>query len=167
MSDTPKKGNNDGRWAKGTSGNRSGRPAGSRNKSTVVLEQMLEGERERIMRKLIDLALDSDVTAIRLCMDRLLPPRKDRPVQLDLPPIQTMEQVSIAMGRVFQAIAEGQITPGEGETLVKLLAVQKEVIATAELEPRMEKLEEKKIAEQLVEQVHNGQLAEIAQGNVG
>ena len=73
---------------------------------------MLEGEAEQITRKAIDLALAGDLTAIRLCMERLLPPRKDRPVQLDLPPIGTVGQVSLAMAAVSRAISEGQITPG-------------------------------------------------------
>jgi hypothetical protein len=91
MNNSSKKTTNKGRWAKGTSGNQSGRPAGSRNKATEALQQMLEGEAERITRKAIDLALGGDLTAIRLCMERLLPPRKDRPVQIDLPPIETVE----------------------------------------------------------------------------
>jgi hypothetical protein len=69
----------EGRWAKDTSGNRSGRPAGSKNKSTDLLRQMLEGEAEDITRKAIDLALAGDLPAIRLFMERLLPPRKDGP----------------------------------------------------------------------------------------
>ena len=87
-------------------------------------------------------ALADDLHAIRLCMERLLPARKDRPLDLDLPPIQTVEQVSLAMGTVSRALSDGQITPGEAETIAKVLAVQKDVIATAELERRVEKLEE-------------------------
>src|SRR3954471_5391928 len=102
---------NDGRWAKGTSGNQSCRPAGSRNKGTQALQEMLEGEAERITRKAIDLAVEGDLTAIRLCLERLGPVRKDRPVTIDLPPIQTVQQVSIAMETVSKAISEGQITP--------------------------------------------------------
>ena len=130
-------------WAKGTSGNQSGRPAGSRNKATVVLEQMLEGEAQRLTRKVIDLALGGDLTALRLCMERLVPPRKDRPIHLDLPPIQTVQQISMAMTSIAAAISEGQITPSEGETVANILAVQKDVIATGELERRVEELEEK------------------------
>ena len=143
MNTSSDKTTNNGRWARGASGNPAGRPAGSRNKATQALQQMLEGEAERITRKAIDLALAGDLTAIRLCMERLLPPRKDRPVQIDLPPIETVGQVSLAMAAVSRAISEGQITPGEGETLANVLAVQKEVIATAELERRVETLEQR------------------------
>src|SRR5689334_9055507 len=135
--------NSKGRFAKGASGNPSGRPAGTRNKSTVLLEQMLEGDSERITRKLIDLALGGDLNAIRLCMERLVPPRKDRLIQLDLPPVQTVQQISSALETVANAIGEGRITPGEGETLANVLRVQKDVMATAELERRIEQLEEK------------------------
>ena len=109
----------------------------------MVLEQMLEGEAQRLTRKVIDLALGGDLTALRLCMERLVPPRKDRPIHLDLPPIQTVQQISMAMTSIAAAISEGQITPGEGETVANILAVQKDVIATGELERRVEELEEK------------------------
>ncbi len=132
-----------GRWAKGTSGNQSGRPAGSRNKATVAIEQMLGGEAERLSRKAIDLALGGEVAALRLCMERLLPPLRDRLIQLDLPPLQSARQVSMALASVFAAIADGQITPAEGATLANILAVQKGVIATADLEGRVDRLEER------------------------
>ena len=108
---------------------------------------MLEGEAERITRKAIDLAREGDLTAIRLCLERLLPPRKDRPVQVDLPPIETVADVALAMGTVSRAISEGQITPGEGETLANVLVLQKEVITTAELERRVVQLEQRILLE--------------------
>src|SRR4051812_25978859 len=98
-----------GRWGKGTSGNQAGRPAGSRNKATQALQQLLEGEAERIPQKAIELALDGDLFAIRLCLERILPPRKDRPVDVELPPIQTVEQVAVAIGTVVKAVSDGQI----------------------------------------------------------
>jgi hypothetical protein len=76
-------------------------------------------------------------------MERLLPPPKDRPVEIDLPPVQTVGQVSAALATVSRAISEGQITPGEGEILANILAVQKDVIASTELERRLETLEER------------------------
>ena len=109
---------NQGRREKGTSGNQSGRPAGSQNKTTQALQQLLEGEAERITRKAIDLALAGDLSAIRLCRERLLPPRKDRPVQVDLPPIQTVEHCEL--GRTFgSSRVKVPLTTSWGEVITK------------------------------------------------
>jgi hypothetical protein len=55
-------------FKKGVSGNPAGRPPGSRNKSTLALEQILEDEAEQITRKAIELAKDGNIAALRLCM---------------------------------------------------------------------------------------------------
>src|SRR5262249_52318163 len=71
----------------GQSGNPNGRPKGSRNKTTVLVEALLDAESEAITRKLLEKALDGDMAAMRLCVERLLPLRRDRPVAFELPSI--------------------------------------------------------------------------------
>ena len=131
-----------GRYAKGTSGNPAGRPPGSRNKATVLMEALLEGKAEQLIRKAIKLASAGDTTALRLCLDRLLPPRKDRPIHLSLHPIEDVQQVSSAISTVVEAIGEGRITPSEGEILANILDVQHNVLTTGDLERRVEQLEQ-------------------------
>src|SRR5450432_3287649 len=79
----------DTRFKPGQSGNPSGRPKGARHRTTVAIEALLEGEGEALTRKAIDLAKAGDMQALRLCMDRLAPPRKDSPVAFDLPEMKT------------------------------------------------------------------------------
>ena len=67
------------RFEKGKSGNPAGRPKGSRNKSMLALDAILAGEAEAITRKAIELALEGDTQALRMCMDRLMPARKGPP----------------------------------------------------------------------------------------
>ena len=64
----------------GTSGNPSGKPAGARNKTTLAVEALLDGEAEYLTRKAIELAKAGDMAALRLCLDRIVPARKDRHV---------------------------------------------------------------------------------------
>jgi hypothetical protein len=87
------------------------------------------------------LALGGDITALRLCLERLIPPRKDRPIHLILPPIENVQHISLAMAKVSTAIGEGEITPTEGEMLSNILAAHKDVLVTADLERRMDELE--------------------------
>ena len=62
----------------GQSGNPDGRPKGARNATTMALEALLDGQANALTQKAIDLALTGDMAALRLCLDRILPPRKDR-----------------------------------------------------------------------------------------
>ena len=142
MTTKPRTRNSKGRFTKGASGNPAGRPPQSRNKATLLMEALFEGEAEQLTRKVIELALAGDVFAMRLCVDRLLPPCKDRPIHLSLPPTESPAQVSAAISKVVEAIGDGIITPGEGETMANLLAVQNGVLTTGDLERRVEQLEQ-------------------------
>ena len=105
----------------GESGNPKGRPKGARNRATLAAEALLEGEAEALTRKAVELALAGDVTALRLCMERLVPPRKERPVCLNLPPINSPEDAQRAVNVVLEAVAGGQITPSEAGALCGLI----------------------------------------------
>ena len=72
-------------FEKGQSGNPAGRPRGSRSRATMALQDMLERDAESIARAAINLAKHGNIAALRICMDRLLPPRRHEPVTLDLP----------------------------------------------------------------------------------
>jgi hypothetical protein len=114
----------------GQSGNPAGRPKGARNRSTVAAESLLEGEAERLTRKAIDLALAGDSTALRLCMERLVPPRKDRAIEFALPPIASAADAAKAMVAVISAVAEGDITPSEAVTVAGLVESCRRTIGT-------------------------------------
>ena len=110
------------RFQKGISGNPNGRPKGSRNAATLVAEALLAGEAEKLTRKCIDLALDGDPIALRLCMERIYPARKDRPVEFSLPPINTARDAADVMSSVMNAVAAGQLTPADASELSKVVA---------------------------------------------
>ena len=86
-------------WQKGQSGNPAGRPRGSRNKTTMLMQNLLEGEAEAIARKAIEMAKDGDMAAIRVCMDRLAPARRGAAISCELPPVETSGGAVAAMGR--------------------------------------------------------------------
>lgn len=102
-----------GGFQKGQSGNPAGRPKGSRAKTALKLDAILEGEAEAVTRKAIEMAKAGDTVALRLCLDRLCPPRKDRHVTFTLPPIETAADLPRASGALLQAVAAGELTPSE------------------------------------------------------
>jgi len=130
------------RFAPGQSGNPKGRPNGSRNMATLAIEELMEGEADGLTRKAIELALNGDIQALRLCLDRICPPRKDRPIFLKLPKVETIPDIVIAIGATLEAVATGDITPSEGQSVAGLLESKRKAIETEELERRIMRLEE-------------------------
>jgi hypothetical protein len=108
-------------FQKGESGNPGGRPVGSRNKTTIALESLLENEAAAITQKAIDLALDGDRYALRLVLERIIPPGKSRPIQFELPPVKTASDVATAQGAIISAMSKGNITPDEAHIISGIL----------------------------------------------
>src|ERR687894_527368 len=90
-----------------------GRPKGSRNKATLAAEALLDGEAEALTRKAIEMALGGDGQAMRLCLERLVSPRRDRPVSFALPRLQTATDALAAAAAIAEAVADGELTPSE------------------------------------------------------
>ena len=92
-------------FAKGRSGNPAGRPRGSRNRSTLAAQMLLQGEAEALTRKAVELALGGDPTALRLCLDRLIAPHRERPMSLALPPMREPADLAASMEAIAAAVA--------------------------------------------------------------
>jgi hypothetical protein len=105
------------------------------------MQDLLDGHGEALMKKCMLDALQGDKPSMRLCMERLVAPRRDGSVQLSLPRIKTLADVDLATERVLRAIQSGSITPAEGETVTKVLESRRQVIETVDLQTRVEKLE--------------------------
>jgi Family of unknown function (DUF5681) len=110
-----------GQWAPGTSGNAAGRPPGSRNRASLAAAALLEAEAEGIARKVVELALAGDLGAIKLCLERLLPPLRERPLRLDLP-LNAPGDADAAILELLEAVRHGEVTASELQALTKLVA---------------------------------------------
>ena len=122
-----------GRFVKGVSGNPAGKPRGVRNATTMAAETLLAGEAERLTRKAIEMALDGDVVALRICLDKILPARKDRAVTFPLPPVGTPRDAADLMAAVIAAVGAGRVTPGEGAEVSKMMDAFVKAYQAAEL----------------------------------
>jgi hypothetical protein len=129
-------------FERGKSGNPKGRPKGARNNATILAEALLDGEANAITRKLIDKALDGDSTALRLCLERLLPPRMGRPVEFKLPKkIGTTADAVHASSSVLKACAAGTLSPGEASEIMNLISSHIRLLEITEIEARLTALE--------------------------
>ena len=120
-----------------------GRPKGARHKITRAVEALLEGEAEALTRKAVEAALDGDMTALRLCLDRLAPARRDAPVRFDLGLLDGPTAALEATARAIEAMAEGELTPTEAAAVVGLLEAYRKAFETVEIERRLAALENK------------------------
>ncbi len=118
-----------------------GRPKGSRNKAVLALEVLLDGEAEALTRKAVEMAMGGDTTAMRLVMDRIMPPRKDRPVMFTLPKLETAGDAVKATAALVEAVAVGDITPGEASDLSKLVDGFTKAVELHEIQQRLDRLE--------------------------
>jgi hypothetical protein len=134
----------DSKFKPGQSGNPNGRPQGSRNKATLAMESLMEADAEAITRKCIERAKEGDMAAIRLCMDRLYPPRKDSPVSFELSPMVTAADAVQVMGAILMALASGEITPSEAQAVAGIVETFRRTIETSEMEARIAELEARK-----------------------
>ncbi len=123
----------------------SGRPKGARNKATLALEALLDGEAEALTRKAIDMALEGDTTAMRLVMDRIVPPRKDRPVLFPLPKLETPADAVKATAALVEAVASGDLTPSEADDLSRLVDRFVRAVETTDVLERLESLEAERL----------------------
>ena len=120
-----------------TSGN-SGRPKGARNKKTLAIESLLEGQAEALTQTAISKALEGDGLALRLCMERIAPAPKDKSVSFPLP---EMKDASKAASSVLTAVSEGELTPIEATRVMGLIDSFRRTLELTEIEERLQALE--------------------------
>jgi hypothetical protein len=88
-----------------TEGN-SGRPKCSRNKATIAIENLLQGQAEALTQTAVAKALEGDSVALRLCMERIAPAPKDQPVSFSLPKMKNALDAAEGAGSVLSAVSE-------------------------------------------------------------
>ena len=118
-----------------------GRPKGARNKTTMAAEALLDGEAEGLTRKAIELALEGDMAALKLCLDRIVPVRKTRPVKFHLPTIETPDDVLKAMQSIIQSVADGDTTPDDAQSVMALLDQTRRTQEHVDFDKRLTALE--------------------------
>lgn len=128
-------------WKKGQSGNPAGKKPGTRNKATMMVLSLMEKGAEEIAATIVEAARGGDLGAARFVLDRLVPPMRERPIDIDLPNTDTVQGVDRAQQAIIEAVARGELLPGEGSVLAGLVEARRKTIETIDLEQRVAALE--------------------------
>ncbi|MCG7939495.1 MAG: DUF5681 domain-containing protein [Candidatus Thiodiazotropha lotti] len=123
----------------GQSGNPKGRPKGSRKISK--LRAKLEPYADDLIEKAVDLALGGDLQALKLCLERLLPPLRPQAESVKLSALSKAESLSDMGEAILQSIAAGELPPDVGRDLLTAIAAQMQIAEGDELQKRLELLE--------------------------
>lgn len=118
-----------------------GKPKGARNRAIAALEALMGNSAEGVAMAVIKAAEGGDTAAARLVLERVMPARKDTPVTISLPSIDSATGLVDAGKAILAAVATGEITPNEAEALMSLIERQRRIVETADLEVRLAALE--------------------------
>ncbi len=121
-----------------------GKPRGARHAVTRAVETLMDGQAEALTQVAIQAALAGDMVALRICMDRISPARKEPVVSFDLPAIASAADIPAAQTAILQAVAAGELTPGEGSALVGMVGGIRQAFELADVEARLSALEASK-----------------------
>jgi hypothetical protein len=102
----------------------------------LACEALFEGQAEALTQKAIDMALGGDTVALKLCLERICPARKDRPVAFPLPPITSARDAADIAAAIAEAVAAGHLTPSEAAEIGKVIEIYVKAYQTAELVDR-------------------------------
>ncbi len=133
-----------GRFREGQSGNPAGRRPGSRNRASLVLDALADGEAEAVLQAMVERAKQGDRKTAEFVLARAWPVRKGRPVALDLPSVSTASGAAAAFAAVLAvlaALAEGRLTPEEAAAVTALLEAHVRALEAAGRRREHEKME--------------------------
>ncbi len=119
-----------------------GRPPGSRNKSTQWFDELGNEGAEQAIRTVTDKAARGNMQAATILLARTWPRRRGRPVKLELPAVETPAGLVQAQAALVAAVSRGELTPSEAAEVSALLDNQRRAIESTDHEARLQALEE-------------------------
>lgn len=125
----------------GQSGNPTGRPKGIKDRRVALREKLLP-HADQLIEMVTTFAKSGDMAAMKIVMDRIIPPLKEEPIHVSIPKIESAEDCVKAQAAVVNAVAAGEILPSDGQAMSGLIEAQRRAYETHELAKRLEAIEE-------------------------
>ncbi len=114
----------------------------SRNKKTVF-QEAIDDHGEAIIKQCQVMALKGHPAALRLCVERLVPPCTAPGSRFRLGPVRTAADLLKALPRVMQEVARGRLTAQEGEAIARTMESHRRTIEAEEFNSRLKALEQR------------------------
>jgi translation elongation factor EF-Tu-like GTPase len=105
------------------------------------LSGLLESEGEALLRAAIEKGRSGDVSALRLALDRLMPTARESCIKVELPPVESVSDVPRVIGMIVARVANGELTPSEGATVVGMLSAMRAAFEAIDLAARISAIE--------------------------
>jgi hypothetical protein len=105
------------------------------------MQEMLEEKAEALVNKVVELAMGGNIAALRLCLDRLVPTRKNEPLACEMPPLARAADAVAAIGAIASAAVAGDVTPDEAAKLAKVISLYVSTLEAHQFEHRLAQLE--------------------------
>ena len=125
----------------GQSGNPAGRPKGTKDRRSA-LRDLLKPHAEELVKVVVAYAKAGDPAAMRIVMERLVPPLREEPIRVDLPAINGIDDCSTAQAALVAAAAAGQLLPSEARLMCDLIDAQRRAFESSDVARRLEAIEE-------------------------
>jgi uncharacterized protein DUF5681 len=110
-----------GRFMAGTTPNPTGKPRGTRNRATALLDRMAEKGAGEVLKAVLTAAQGGDVSAATLLLSRVWPARRGRAIVFDLPDLTGPGGAAAALAALAQQTAAGALSPEEGAAAARLV----------------------------------------------
>ncbi len=124
----------------GKSGNPAGRPKGIKDRRVVLREKLLP-HADQLIEMVTTYAKSGDMAAMKIVMDRIIPPLKEEPIHVTIPKIESAADCTQAQAAVVNAVAAGELLPSEGQTMSNLIEAQRRAFETTELAQQMQQIQ--------------------------
>ena len=105
---------------------------------------MLEPYAEELMQLVVDRAMEGDMAALKLCVDRLCAPLRPTDRLVTIEGMADVKELSDKGELVLANVATGEVTPSEAQHLMNAISSQARILEVDELERRITELERQK-----------------------
>ena len=125
-----------GRWLPGKSPNPLGRPA-----KTAKVNILLEGHRGELVQKALDMALDGDTTALKICLDRIAPIPKTTQPKVTITGFEHAAGLLAKCNVLISSVASGEVSCDIASNIISMLVSLTKLKEADDLAERVLKLE--------------------------
>ena len=131
-------------WPPGVSGNPAGRPPGAHGMLKRKIKEKMRGGWEAVVNSIMDKALEGDMAAAKIILDRIAPSPKGRCIKLGLPSVSNAADIMAALTKLVDCMSRGIISSEEAHSAAGVLELHRKAVETMDLERRMTALEKKR-----------------------